>query len=150
MSVLRKVNLTKAVLAGGFSGLVLGLFLKAMEQLTSLKVYTLLLNVDYIPLLNQVNLSEFVEFVLHLIISLILAIAVAIYLQLKDWPRRRRLYFVMIIGLLVGILLYPTTTLSERTPEISNILALLVWLAGHVIYGWVLGMMLSSAGGKGV
>lgn len=142
LHLLRRDNLVRATFSGIFSGIILGLFLKVMEQLTSLKVYTLLLNIDYIPLLNRMSLPEILEFTLHLIISILLSICLSIYLQSRRWSPRGNIYCVMIVSLVVAVILYSTTTLSERTPEITDIPALLVWLLGHAIYGWILGWLL--------
>lgn len=142
LHLLRRNNLVKATFAGVISGIVLGLFLKAIEQLTSLKVYTLLLNIDYIPLLNRMSLPEILEFTLHLIISILMSICLSIYLQSRHWSPGKNIYSVMIVSLIVAVILYSTTTLSERTPEITDIPALFVWLLGHAIYGWILGWLL--------
>ncbi|PWW29578.1 hypothetical protein DFO73_104218 [Cytobacillus oceanisediminis] len=66
---------TKGILSGFVSGIFLGLFLKVIEVMSGVKVYTLLLNVDYIPILKNYSFPEFVEFLLHLIISVIVAAA---------------------------------------------------------------------------
>lgn len=79
------------VWAGIAAGILLGLFLKIIEHITSLGVYTLLLNVDYVPLLKELKLSELVEFALHLAISILLSIALAIFLKQKNWSRGRSL-----------------------------------------------------------
>jgi len=135
------------VWAGISAGILLGLFLKIIEHITSLEVYTLLLNVDYVPLLNELKLSELVEFALHLVISILLSIALAIFLKQKNWSRRRSLFWVSLACLAVGLLLYPTTVLSDRTPELSDPAALLFWLAGHLLYGIALGWLLTSSRG---
>lgn len=140
-------KLNRPVWAGIAAGILLGLFLKIIEHITSLEVYTLLLNVDYVPLLNELKLSELVEFALHLVISVLLSIALAIFLKQKNWSRRRSLFWVSLACLAVGLLLYPTTVLSDRTPELSDPAALLFWLAGHLLYGIALGWLLTSSRG---
>jgi uncharacterized membrane-anchored protein YitT (DUF2179 family) len=74
----------KAAFAGIVSGIFLGLILKLVEYVTGLKVYTLLLNVDYVPLLRNYEITELGEFALHIVISIILAIAIQEYLQKKN------------------------------------------------------------------
>lgn len=135
------------VWAGIAAGILLGLFLKIIEHITSLGVYTLLLNVDYVPLLKELKLSELVEFALHLAISILLSIALAIFLKQKKWSRGRSLSWVSLVCLTVGLLLYPTTVLSDRTPELSDPAALLFWLAGHLLYGIALGWLLTKSRG---
>ncbi|AYB46176.1 hypothetical protein [Paenibacillus lautus] len=135
------------VWAGIAAGILLGLFLKIIEHITSLGVYTLLLNVDYVPLLKELKLSELVEFALHLAISILLSIALAIFLKQKNSSRGRSLSWVSLVCLAVGLLLYPTTVLSDRTPELSDPAALLFWLAGHLLYGIALGWLLTESRG---
>ncbi|MFI2859134.1 hypothetical protein ACH6EH_18720 [Paenibacillus sp. JSM ZJ436] len=135
-----------AVLAGTLAGIFLGLLLKAAEALTSLKVYTLLLNVDYIPVLNQLPLPEAAEFGLHLIVSAGLSLVLAYLLYIRPNPAsaRQRLGIYALVNTVVGLLLYPTTALSDRTPELFDVPALLVWLLGHVLYGLLLGWLMEK------
>lgn len=138
----RKYKLTRAVFAGTAAGIILGIFLRLAEQITSLKVYTLLLNIDYVPLLNQLKLSELWEFMLHLVISVLLSVTLAAFLYGKGWSPGRCLSFTVAACAAIGMLLFLTTALSERTPELSDFPALLLWLTGHLLYGLALGWML--------
>lgn len=140
-------RLNKPVWAGIASGIFLGLFLRMIEHVTSLEVYTLLLNVDYVPVLKELKLPELIEFALHLVISVLLSILLAIFLKSKNWPRARSLSWVSLLCLAVGLLLYPTTVLSNRTPELTDLNALLFWLAGHLLYGIALGWLLTGSRG---
>ncbi|MFC4321200.1 hypothetical protein [Litchfieldia salsa] len=128
----------KGIVIGTISGIILGLFLKLIETLFGVKVYTLLLNVDYIPLLKDFTLSELIEFILHLIISLILAVVILFIIRFYDWNNCQIVVRVTVISLIIGIALYPTTALSSRTPELTSIPAIFFWLIGHVLYGLVL------------
>jgi hypothetical protein len=133
-------RLSYGTFAGLFSGVFLGLFLKVIEQLTNLKVYTLLLNVDYIPILNTMSLTEAMEFMLHLFISVLLSIILVFFLNSKDtWSPNRKQFFVLFISIGIGLLLYPTTALSSRTPAWNDFMALFYWSLAHAIYGWLLG-----------
>ncbi|MEK3884753.1 hypothetical protein [Paenibacillus sp. PL2-23] len=139
---MRQSKLLTSIIAGMASGIVLGLFLKAIEELTMLRVYTLLLNVDYIPILKELQLHESVEFLLHLVISLILGSLVGSYASAKHWTRRQILLASCAISVAIALLLYPTTLLSDRTPELMNGEAFFYWLVGHLIYGGALGWFL--------
>lgn len=140
---MRVASLPKTVLSGLTSGVILGLFLKLMEYLTGKKVYILLLNVDYVPLLKDYNTTELFEFVLHLVISILLALALRIFL-LKNMTMKDARRFVLWISSMIGVILYPTTMFSDRTPEFTDLYAFLIWMAGHVLYGWVLGFFLAE------
>ncbi|WP_423410561.1 hypothetical protein AABM38_11800 [Heyndrickxia sp. MSNUG] len=134
----------KAGVAGIISGVILGLILKLVEYMTNLKVYTLLLNVDYFPVLKKFEIPEAGEFGIHLFISIILAILVQNYMRKKAWGTKRTKHFTVILSIAVGVLLYPTTMLSERTPEITSTYAFLFWICAHALYGWVLATMLKK------
>ncbi|WP_233434991.1 hypothetical protein [Mesobacillus jeotgali] len=126
------------------------MFLKLVQSITSIKVYTLLLNVDYIPLLKNLKLSEAVEFGLHMVISIGLGIVMNFYIIKKGLGKEAIHRFVIRVSLIVGLLLFPTTLLSERTPPITSAYAFLIWMAGHWIYGLVLGRVLSFKEGERV
>ncbi len=124
--------------------------MKFIQSITSLKVYTLLLNVDYIPFLKELKLSEVVEFGLHMVISIMLAFVMNFYISRKEFGKEAIHRFVIRVSLIVGLLLYPTTLLSDRTPSITNAYAFAVWMAGHWIYGLVLGRVLTIKEGDRV
>lgn len=126
-------------LYGVITGVVLGLFLKVAEQITTKKVYTLLLNIDFIPSIPQ-PLPEWIEFALHLIVAVVLAI---VYVWLVSrFAIIRGHYFV--VGLSVGIMtipaFFPLTALSDRTPATDDWVAFGWWTAGHLLYGALLGL----------
>jgi Na+/phosphate symporter len=102
-----------------------------------------LLNVDYVPILKNMKLPEIVEFGLHMVISVMLAIGVNFYITKKDLHKETIHSFVIKVSLVIGFLLFPTTLLSERTPSITNIYAFLFWMMGHWFYGLVLGRVLA-------
>lgn len=134
----------KAAFAGIVSGIFLGLIMKLVEYITGLKVYTLLLNVDYVPVLRNYEITELGEFALHLVISIILAIAIQEYLQKKEWDTSKKKRFITLLSIAVGVILYPTTMLSERTPEFTNTYSFLTWIIAHTLYGKVLGLSLTN------
>lgn len=129
--------LLKGSLAGIVAGLVLGLFLKWMEALSGAKVYTLLLNVDYIPFLN---FNEFGDFVLHLLVSIPLAIVLLFLVVYFGW-KSGIIWRMLLFSFIIGVLLYPLTLLSERTPPIDSASNISLWLFGHMIYGLFLGIL---------
>ena len=132
--------LTRGSVAGLIAGIWLGLFFKAMEVIFGIKVYTLLLNIDYIPILKELTFPEIVEFSLHLVISIALAIVLLYVIARYKWGKRQIIFRTIVICLVIGAFLYPTTALSERTPPITSISAILFWLLGHILYALVLGV----------
>ncbi|WP_373894102.1 hypothetical protein ACUL41_01715 [Virgibacillus natechei] len=130
----------KLVVMGILSGLVLGGYLKIVEQLTAKQVYTLLLNVDYLPIIQDWSLSEIQEFSLHMVVSVWLAIALYFILG-SD-----KIFPYVILSVLIGALLYLTTVLSDQTPLLTDTAAFVYWLMGHLIYGIIIGILASQVG----
>lgn len=137
----------QAIYASLLSGLIGGLFLtfllKFIQLFTNLKVYTLLLNVDYIPYINGFNFSEPIEVVFHLIVSIGLSFFLYLgIIKLKLHQKRDIILFCMVICLFIGLSLYPTTTFSNRTPSLTSLPSISYWLGSHVLYGYCVGLIL--------
>lgn len=136
-----KIGVTKlsrklaVLIIGVLTSFVLGLFLKVLEVITNLKVYTLLLNIDFIPILGDINFPEWIEFSFHIIISIILAFIFNYYVVKNRWNWQSILFNVSLSNMLIGLLIYPITLLSDRTPPLLSVFALNFWLVSHLIYG---------------
>jgi hypothetical protein len=122
-------------LTGIISGVVLGFFLKTVQAYTGEQVYTLLLNIDFVPGLPP-TLPEFIEFALHLIVSVVIGIFYLWWVRHSGRP--------MIKGILLGavssLLYIPLSQLSSRVPDLNDVAAILYWIAGHLLFGIVLGL----------
>lgn len=125
----------QVLIIGILTSFILGLFLKLLEVITNLKVYTLLLNIDFIPILGDINFPEGIEFSFHIIVSVILAFVFNYYIIKKSWNWQSILFYVSLSNMVIGLLIYPITLLSDRTPPLLSIFALNFWLVGHLIYG---------------
>ena len=100
-----------------------------VEEATTYQVYTLLLNVDYIPVLNRYDLPEIVEALLHLVISILLVACLqAVVIRKKITSTRQIILWSMVSCLFIGLALFPTTVLSNRTPSLTSIPAWSYWL----------------------
>ncbi|MEK4298448.1 hypothetical protein MKY30_03375 [Oceanobacillus sp. FSL W8-0428] len=127
-------------LTGILSGFVLGGFLYVFQQWTAIPVYTLLMNVDYFPVLGSMYLPDWIEISLHLLVST--SVVWVLYLLLKMKKLEQRLALYLLCNGVIGLIIFPTTILSDRTPEIDNIWAWIIWLSGHMVYGFsVWGML---------
>lgn len=123
---------------GFISGLVLNYYFKFIEWSTGDLVYTLLLNVDYFPILKDYSFPEVVEISFHMIVSFILAFVYA-YL----WPKWKHPFvWTVTTAVLIGLIIYPSTALSDRTPAVTDGSALLWWLSGHLLYGIIVAVLL--------
>jgi len=130
-----KRYMLQGIVAGLVSGMVLGFFLKWIQQLTGSGVYTMLLNIDFVPALPD-RLPEALEFGLHLAVAIVLGCLYRIWITRWAHP--------WISGLLIGaassLLFFPLALLSDRVPPVNDMIAYMYWLAGHVLYGIVLGI----------
>ncbi|WP_052455621.1 hypothetical protein [Bhargavaea cecembensis] len=127
--------------AGLAAGVFLGALLYAAEKATGLKVYTLLMNIDYVPVLKEYRFPAPVEFSFHLIVSVVLAVILFRIVLRFRWTGRRMAGWVTALNGIVGLGIWPVTALSERTPALGDAAALGVWLAAHLLYGGVLAWM---------
>ena len=141
--LLTNLGWKKPILSGLISGLVLAVLFKLTEALTHLKVYTLLLNVDYIPYINTFAFPELIEVGFHLVVSIALAICLyLLFIQIKVTSRKQIIVICTTVCFIIGVVLFPTTTLSDRTPDLTSIPSFSYWIAGHIIFGFVLGYLL--------
>ena len=132
--------LKRLILIAIISGGIFGLFLRAIQQFTGKKVYTLLMNIDYFPILKDLKLSEIVEFSLHILVSI--TVVIVLYYGLRKVGHEQRVSTYIWLNVLIGGLLYLTTTFSERTPELTDMIAFTYWLVGHAIFGVLVGIMI--------
>ncbi|WP_058308155.1 hypothetical protein [Gracilibacillus massiliensis] len=126
-------KIIKSILIGTIAGFVLGLFLWWMEIMTGEKVYTLLLNVDFI--FQEIALPLWIEWLFHLIISWILVYIYLILLPVCKTMVSRWLV-ILILSFFAASSYIPLTILAiKETPALTNEIAILIWLIGHFFYG---------------
>lgn len=140
---------TKYIVQGTWIGIVTGIFLaiilKIVQAITGDKVYTLLLNVDYIPIVKDYQFPEVIEVFFHLIVSVVLCIILVIlYDKSRGFIRNHAILFPLLVNIAIGLLLYPTTSFSERTPSVTNMASLFWWVAGHTLYGFFVGVLINK------
>ncbi|MCA1041039.1 hypothetical protein LCM00_16100 [Bacillus infantis] len=129
-----------ALASGAGAGIFLGLFLKAAETLTGKKVYVLLLNIDFIPVLGDIRWSGASEFFFHLLFSLLLSFCLMLILQAGKCPTLRGCFIWSFAITFPALLLYfPLSLLAERqVPLPGDMMAFGLWTAGHILYSIVL------------
>lgn len=121
---------------GMLSGIILGLCLKWIEWLTGKQVYTLLLNVDFIPIIGPIQWPEWVEFVFHLLIAVAIGI-VFVYIvgKLNNMSIRKIVLCSFLLTLPTIPLYFPLTPLALKpTPAVDDAVAIFYWTAGHLIF----------------
>ncbi|MBM7703365.1 hypothetical protein [Metabacillus iocasae] len=125
---------------GLISGSVLGLFLKWIETITGKKVYTLLLNIDFIPVIGAVTWPESIEFFFHLLIAFIIGI-LFVYAAKKFTTQSWKWLLVIstILTLPTIPLYFPLTILAiKETPALNDFMAILYWTIGHLLFALTL------------
>ncbi|WP_226658474.1 hypothetical protein [Pseudalkalibacillus hwajinpoensis] len=133
-------KIKSGLLAGAISGIALGFFLKGIEAVTGKLVYTLLLNIDFIPVIGQINWPEWIEFVFHLFISLIIGVVYSIGSS-RYFPQQRKAQAILayVLTLPTVLLYFPLTYLAiKQTPGLWDFTAITYWTLGHLIYAAVL------------
>ncbi|MDG5470153.1 hypothetical protein P6709_00245 [Jeotgalibacillus sp. ET6] len=124
----------KGTVLGLLSGFLLGFILKGMEKASSLKVYTLLLNIDFIPVIGDIRWPEWIEFLFHLIIAVIIGIIYWYGAQkINGWAKL--LVFAFLLTFPVIFLYFPLSLIAiKEVPEPDNMTAFGLWSAAHFIY----------------
>lgn len=143
MKPLRTKQLLFVSIAGLIAGLVLNFVFKTIENVSGEKVYTLLLNVDYIPVLKEFSFPEWLEVSFHLVVSIVLSICLYLFLHaIHITSKRKQIAWSVMLCALIGVALYPTTAFSVHTPPLTSISSILYWVGGHLLFGYVLGQLL--------
>src|SRR5690625_3432875 len=96
---------------GLLAGSIFGGLLKLIELLTDKKVYTLLLNVDYFPILKDVSRSELMDFMFHLIVSMI--VVIVLFYCLKYMVRAYNVLDYFWLNIVIEFVLYFTCCFSD-------------------------------------
>jgi len=136
-----RMGLQRAILYGLISGLFLAALLKIIEHITRFKVYTLLLNVDYIPYIKKFVFPELIDVGFHLIVSIVLSICLYLLISNRKISSRKKIITLCtFVCFIIGVALFPTTTFSDRTPAFTSIPSFSYWMIGHIMYGYIMGI----------
>ncbi|WP_101843462.1 hypothetical protein [Halobacillus sp. Marseille-P3879] len=125
---------------GTTSGLALGIYMWFAELITGKRVYTLLMNVDFIPFLGEVNWPVFVEWLFHLVVSWAAGILFC-YLFMKKIKitMMRQWIAAFVLSGAAALSYFPLTVLAmKQTPSLTDGEAIALWAVGHMIYAIVL------------
>lgn len=134
----------KLVTTGIFAGIILALFLKWVQAGTGNQAYTLLFNMDYIPILKQWNHVDGMGMVFHFT-TCITSVVVLYYLLKRIGHHRSFLPYVLTYTIGGGVL-YSLSALTNTPPAFNDFAAWAYWTLGHAIYGVVVGVMVKKDG----
>ncbi|WP_285766474.1 hypothetical protein [Peribacillus sp. SI8-4] len=126
----------KTMVIGIINGIMLGLAMKLVEMFFGMKVYTLLLEVDFLPVIGSFPWGEKTLFLFHLLLSIAITYSYAhIIIPFKDF-RGRNEYVLAFLTITPAVLLYfPLSAWSKAgTPLPSDISAFSVWACLHLFY----------------
>ena len=133
-----------SIYIGVVSGILLGLLLKLIESISQIRVYTLLLNVDFIPFIGQVEWSEPMEFLFHVVISVCIAFAfifLADFLNLQtSLPKLWLLSLILCLPTL-GLYFVLSSLAMKEVPAWNDWQAFAYWTFAHLIYAWILPLL---------
>jgi len=136
---------------GLVSGTLLGLFLKWMQVLTGIKVYVLLLNVDFIPGFGNKDLPEWMEFLFHLVISCVIGVVFVFMMERLKVSSSGSWLLSLVLTVPTVFLYFPLSYLAiKNVPGLMYGEAIFLWTAGHILYALSLPPLyhLSSARGS--
>lgn len=149
MKVCQQMNWKHVFYAGTISGTGLALFLWIIEQLFDYRVFTLLLNVDFIPVVGGINWPVVVEFLFHLFISWVIAAGYSIYLYIKPRTNFQEWTTVLILSIGAGLSYFPLSELAIKSvPSITDFRAAMYWFIGHLLYAVLLKISSKSVSGE--
>lgn len=122
---------------GTASGVVLGMYMWFVELVTGKKVYTLLMNVDFIPVIGSIDWPVAMEWLFHMIISWIIGVVFvrAFAKKVLDETNRNQWLLAIVLTALASTTYVPLTILAiKETPSLTDGAAIGYWLIGHVLY----------------
>ena len=123
-------------LTGLISGILMGLLMKLFQLMFHKEVYTLLLNIDFIPYIGTITFSETIEFIFHLLVSILIGIIFAFITERYKLVRLSKLFLLSFILTFPTIFLYfPLTILAiKETPSVTDYLAITLWTIAHLFF----------------
>jgi hypothetical protein len=132
--------LKRALSLGTVTGVLFGIFFKVIEYFTNIKVYTLLLNIDFIPIVGLIQWPEIIEFLFHLTISWGVAFVFIYFVDKRNLKTKKQMFLIAIsLSIPSALLYFPLTILALKpTPAILNVRAIFWWVTGHVFYAALL------------
>ncbi|MFP7479666.1 hypothetical protein [Terribacillus saccharophilus] len=125
--------LLRVLWIGSLTGVVLSVWMYFWQQITTVKVYTLLLNVDFIPLIRQVDWNGFMLNLFHIIISWAI---VLVYFWLRKRCRIGRWMIGIGLSICAAFVYFPLSLVAKQpVPGVNDWSAIIIWFGGHLLYG---------------
>ncbi|MET3728884.1 putative outer membrane lipoprotein [Fictibacillus halophilus] len=123
------------ILFGTIAGILLACFFYILEVLFEIKLYTFLLNIDFLPLPDSVLYNEPFQFVLHIIIAIFLIAFVDVICKVYSHPYQ----ISLIINGIMSFTFFPLYYLAVEKPFSAPLtLPFLIWLIGHILFAIII------------
>ncbi|AQQ53836.1 hypothetical protein [Planococcus lenghuensis] len=129
------MKLLKGIWIGFWSGFILAGVLRWLEALTGKQVYSLLLNIDFLPFVTSGDWSETGLFVLHIGLSVVIGIVYVFLAKRQRYTFGQLFLISFLVGLPFFLLYFPLAALAVE-PLVSplDLNAFLYWTFGHFTF----------------
>ncbi|MBN3555074.1 hypothetical protein JYA63_12405 [Fictibacillus nanhaiensis] len=133
------------ILFGTIAGVLLACFFYMLELLFGMKLYTFLLNIDFLPLPDSIIYNEPFQFFLHIIIAIILIAVVDILCKIYNHPYQ----ISLAINGVMSITFFPLYYLAVEKPFSDSLtLPFLLWLLGHILFAIIIAYFVAQLNKK--
>ncbi|PWA13079.1 hypothetical protein DCC39_02830 [Pueribacillus theae] len=133
-------QITKLSAIGIIAGIVLALFLKVVQLLTGSEAYILLFNMDYIPVLKEINEVFGMGMLFHF--ATCIGSVVILFFILKGIHLEHCFLAYLAVYTIGGAILFALAGLTETPPAVTDLAAWCFWTAGHALFGAVVGLLI--------
>jgi len=128
-------QLMKLATIGLIAGVILILVLRIVLVLTGNTAYILLLNFDYIPVINDLKPIWLFGYVFHFLTRIVSVMA--LFYILKTWVLQKSTLTYLLVYTIGGGGLFHLTALSDQPPASSDVMAWVYWTLAHAVFGYV-------------
>ncbi|MDM5316688.1 hypothetical protein QUF49_11835 [Fictibacillus sp. b24] len=126
---------------GTVAGILLACFFYITELFFKIKLYTFLLNIDFLPLPDYIIFNEPLQFVLHIFIAIALIACVDLICVVFNHPYLLSL-FINIIMSLTFFPLYYIAVSKPFQPPLT--MPFFLWLIGHILFAILIGFFVNQ------
>lgn len=121
------------------AGSILAGCLKLVQIIFHDDTYILLFNMDYIPLLKQIDHITGSGYLFHFVFCFVSV--VGLYYMARIVHLSSSIVVYVLVYTVGSGLLYFLTALTDQPPHVTSITSWFFWVIAHAIFGLVVGMM---------
>ena len=133
---------SKLILVGILSGIILIIPLKLLYEWLGNPAYILLFNFDYIPVLNQLRPVQFFGYVFHFVTCV--CSVIGLFYILKVWNFEYKVNLYILVYMIGGGALFFLTALSPQLPQADDKISWLYWTLAHGLFGLSVGFLIKK------